>query len=87
MIMAGAVALLLMPFLAMQFTSDVNWTASDFAIASVMLLGTGLVCELVLRKVTRPRSRFLLCALVLAVLLVVWVELAVGLFGTPFAGN
>jgi hypothetical protein len=79
--------LLLDPFIAMQFTTEVNWTLSDFIIAGVLLLGTGLLCELVLRKVKKTEHRIALCAVLLLALFLVWVELAVGLFGTPFAGS
>jgi hypothetical protein len=79
--------LLLIPFVAMQFTSEVNWTLSDFVIAAVLLLGTGLVCELVIRNVRNLKYRIAICAVVLLALLVVWAELAVGIFGTPFAGS
>lgn len=79
--------LLLIPFLAMQFTNDVNWTVSDFVVAGVLLLGTGLVCELVLRKVKKASYRIAICAAILVALLLIWIELAVGIFGTPFAGS
>jgi hypothetical protein len=35
----------------MQFTNEVNWTLFDFVVAGVLLLGTGFICELVIRKV------------------------------------
>lgn len=86
-ILFAAAVLLSLPLIAMQITTAVNWSAADFALAAVLLFGTGLTCELVLRKVRSSRSRFILCAFLLLVLLVVWAELAVGVFGTPFAGN
>ena len=79
--------LLLIPFTAMQFTDEVNWSLSDFVIAGVLLLGTGLLCELVVRKVKKLEYRIGLCALLLLGLLLIWLELAVGIFGTPFAGS
>lgn len=79
--------LLLIPFLAMQYTNEVMWTLSDFIAAGVLLFGTGLLCELVLRKVTKPRHKVILCSVLLVGLVIIWIELAVGLFGTPFAGS
>ena len=79
--------LLLIPLIAMQFTNEVNWTLFDFVAAGVLLLGTGLLCELVIRKVTNIKYRIAICAVLLAALLLVWLELAVGIFGTPFAGQ
>jgi len=79
--------ILLIPFVAMQFTNEVKWSLFDFIIAAVLLSGTGLLCELVMRKVTKTSHRLLLCGLILAVLLLIWAELAVGIFGTAFAGS
>ena len=79
--------LLLIPFIAMQFTTEVNWSLPDFMIAAVLLLGTGLMCELVLRKVKKTSSRIAICFALFLALMLVWIELAVGIFGTPFAGS
>jgi len=89
--LAGIVAfvalLLLVPFVAMRFTHDVNWDGFDFLVAAILLLGTGLLCELVLRKVKSTTNRMLLCGVLLLALFLVWAELAVGIFGTPLAGS
>ncbi|WP_205728694.1 MULTISPECIES: hypothetical protein [Flavobacterium] len=86
-IVLTVVFLLLIPLIAMQFTKEVNWNLADFVVAGVLLLGTGLICELVMRKVKNTNHRIILCAAILAALLLIWIELAVGLFGTPFAGS
>lgn len=79
--------LLLIPFTAMQFTKEVNWDAFDFVVAAVLLLGTGVVCEIVLRTVRSTQNRIIICGILLVLLFLVWAELAVGIFGTPFAGS
>ncbi|HYK48002.1 MAG TPA: hypothetical protein VEV83_22645 [Parafilimonas sp.] len=79
--------LLLIPFVAMQFTSDVKWDLTDFITAAILLLGSGLLCELVMRKVKTSKYRFALIGAVLLTLVLIWLELAVGIFGTPFAGS
>ena len=63
------------------------WSRFDFVVAGVLLLGTGLICELVLRMVKRPVYRIAIFAAILGALALVWIELAVGLFGTPVAGS
>lgn len=80
-------SLLLIPLIAMQFTQEVKWDLFDFIVAGVLLLGTGLLCELVIRTIRSTKNRILLCGFVLFVLFLVWAELAVGIFGTPWAGN
>lgn len=79
--------LLMVPLIAMLFTKEVNWTVSDFIVMGMLLLGAGLGCELILRKVKKTSYRIAICAAVLFVFLLVWAELAVGIFGTPFAGS
>ncbi len=79
--------LLLVPLIAMQFTNEVNWTLFDFVAAGGLLLGTGLMSELVMRKVKKIQYRIVICVALLVILFLVWIELAVGIFGTPFAGQ
>lgn len=86
-IMLTAGILLLIPFLATVFTDTVDWGLFDFVVAGVLLVGTGLAIELVMRKVENPQNRLILSAIILVALLLIWAELAVGIFGTPLAGN
>ncbi|MBL7684376.1 MAG: hypothetical protein JNK00_13550 [Flavipsychrobacter sp.] len=86
-ILITASLILITPLVAMQFTDEVNWSGFDFLIIGVLLFGAGVICELVLRKVKALRHRFALCAAVLIVFFLIWAELAVGIFGTPFAGS
>jgi len=73
-------AILMLPLVAMQFTSEVNWTASDFVAAGVLLLLTGLVLTLALRKLHSTRSRAIAAGLVGLGFLYCWAEMAVGIF-------
>ena len=75
-----SVMLLLIPLTAMQFTNEVNWTLFDFVIAGALLFITGLLCELAIRKIKNPKYRIAAFTAILAVLLLIWAELAVGIF-------
>lgn len=86
-ILTVVVILLLIPFIAMQFTDEVDWKIMDFAIMGILLAGTGLICELVMRKVKSIKSRIIICGVVLLTFFLIWAELAVGIFGTIFAGS
>ncbi|MDY0907135.1 hypothetical protein [Pedobacter sp. CFBP9032] len=86
-ILVTTALILSIPLIAMQFTKEVNWTLSDFVIAAVLLLGTGLAIELVIRYVKIGLSRTILLVIILLLLFLTWAELAVGIFGTPFAGS
>ena len=86
-ILFSIVLLLFIPLVAMLFTDEVKWSLADFIIAAALLFGTGLLCELTLRKVRSKRHRIIFCVIILAILLVTWAELAVGVFGTRFSGS
>ena len=86
-ILLGTALLLLMPLVAMQFTDSVKWSPFDFVVAGILLFSTGLTFELAVRKIKTTKHRKIAGVVLLMVLFVVWVELAVGIFGTPFAGN
>lgn len=79
--------LLLIPLTAMQFTDEVDWKLGDFIVMGFLLLGTGLLCEVVMRKVKKIENRVLIIGAILIALFLIWAELAVGIFGTPFAGS
>jgi hypothetical protein len=81
-IVAAIFYLLLIP-VAAKFP----WSGFDFFLAAVVLFGTGLAVELALRFVTNVWARIAVCGVILLALFLVWAELAVGLFGTRFAGN
>lgn len=70
--------ILLIPLVAMQYTSDVNWTAGDFAVAGVLLFGTGSAFVLATRIL--PQHRALVAAVLAAGFVYLWAELAVGVF-------
>jgi hypothetical protein len=86
-ILSAIFLLLLIPLVAMQFTNQVDWSTSDFLIMGILLLGTGLIIEGVFRLVKKLEYRLVLCGAVLLVFFLIWAELAVGVFGTPFAGS
>ena len=86
-IIITVVVLLFIPFIAMQYTDDVNWNLFDFVIAGILLIGTGLMCEFAWRKIKKTKYRIAFILAILATLLIIWVELAVGIFGSPFSGN
>ena len=79
--------LLLIPLVAMQLTKEVNWSLFDFIIMGAMLSITGLVGEVILKKVKKSKHRLILYITIVMIFFLIWAELAVGIFGTPFAGD
>lgn len=75
-----AALLLATPLVAMQLTREVSWGAEDFAAFGAMLAVLGLLLEAAARIGTDIRARALLMGGAVLAFLLVWAELAVGLF-------
>lgn len=76
-----AVLALLTPFLAMQFTGEVNWTGSDFMFAAVLIGGVGLLFELTVRLSDDKSYRAGVGLALAASFLTIWASGAVGMIG------
>lgn len=79
--------LLLVPFIGMQVSNEVNWTISDFAIGGIILFTIGLVIAFAFQNIQKRSTRLIAIGILLLILLLLWGELAVGIFGTPLAGS
>ena len=79
--------ILLLPLGAMLFTHEVRWGPGDFLVAAILLYGASLSICAVRTKIQSPGIRTGMMVLIILVVLLLWLELAVGLFGSPFAGS
>ncbi len=78
-----AVFLLLLPLVAMRFTDEVNWTASDFVFAALLLFVPLGVVELVVRRTVSRAYRAAVVAALAGTFLVLWSNGAVGITDGP----
>jgi len=79
--------LLCVPLIASQFSTEVNWSVLDFVIAAILLFGTGLLSMNLYTKIKTSKYYLILIILVLLVFILIWAELAVGIFNTPISGS
>ena len=86
-IVRAIVAILMLPIIGMMISEEVNWSIADFFIAAILLSIVGLGVDFVFSKLKTRRSRMLALMIIFIVFALVWGELAVGLFGTPWAGS
>lgn len=77
----GAVALILTPLVAMQFTSEVNLTLSDFIVMGALIGSIGLGFELAFRASGNAAYRAGAGLALLTAFLMTWSNLAVGIVG------
>ena len=82
-----SLSLLLIPLIAMNTTSEVQWSVGDFVAAAILLSLLVIGIEIALRMFPSKKARIIAGAIVLLVFVVLWIELAVGLFNSPLAGN
>lgn len=64
----------------MQLTNEVNWTGFDFLVMSTLLFITGLLLDFAIRKVATRKNRIIASIAIVGAFLLIWVELAVGIF-------
>jgi hypothetical protein len=57
-----------------------NWGLGDVILFGVMLAALGVACGVAVRLTRNPTYRLGLCGLAVLLFLLVWAELAVGLF-------
>jgi hypothetical protein len=78
----GAVALLMVPFIAMRVGgTGFDWTLGDFVVAGVLFAVVGLAIEFLARRSGLLSYRIAAAVGVFAGLFLIWVNLAVGIIG------
>lgn len=83
----SALAILVFPALAMQFTTEVNWTASDFVFAAILLGFVGTVIELAARFARPGKARIGYMLAGLTAFFTFWSNAAVGIIGDEDSVN
>jgi hypothetical protein len=77
----AAACLLLLPLVAMRFTEEANWDATDFIVAGALLAAACGAWELATRLTASRAYRAATLVAAASALLLVWMNLAVGIFG------
>ena len=79
--------ILSIPLIAMQFTDEVSWKAIDFLIAGLLLYIFGWILYYLWTNLKSTYSKITACIIAIVIFLLLWAELAVGIFGSPLAGH
>lgn len=86
-LLLGAAVLLCCPAIAMLFTEEVNWRAGDFMVAAILLVLMVGGIEWSVRRINHRILRTVFIALAIGAVALIWIELAVGILASPWAGN
>ncbi|MEO0786834.1 MAG: hypothetical protein AAFY10_14155 [Pseudomonadota bacterium] len=70
-----ACAVLLIPLVAMSFTDEVNWSATDFLAGAVLLGGTGAIIGAATALNVSAAVKGAIALAAMAALLLIWVQL------------
>lgn len=86
MLFTGVCLMMCVPLMAMYFTEEVRWGVGDFVLAGSLLFATALSVYYIIVTIKGRLLRRVLIIGVIMLLIIIWLELAVGIFGSPFAG-
>ena len=79
--------LLLLPLIGMFVSNEVNWSFLDFIVMGILIISLSFGIKQVLKTTKNIKYRILIIGLILILFLLIWAELAVGIFDSPFAGS
>lgn len=81
-----SLCILLIPAIATMVSEEVNWGIMDFFISFVLLTGVIFAIQWVYEKLPK-RYRLGIIVIIILAFILLWAELAVGILGTPLAGD
>jgi hypothetical protein len=73
--------ILLIPLVAMQYTTEVNWDLGDFIVMGILLFGTGAAFVILTAYSNNYIHKLAMVFAIGATFLMIWSNLAVGLIG------
>ena len=80
-------SLLLIPMATMLISDEINWSIFDFLVMGVLLFSFGISINLVLKNTKNSKIRITFFTILILIFSLIWIELAVGIFESPFAGS
>ena len=83
----AAEMVLLVPLLGMALSDEWDWGPLDFILISVLLAFIGLAYQLIVTGIRNNTWHTAIGIVLAASMILLWIEMAVGLFGSPIAGS
>ena len=81
------IVLLLLPFVSSLFNDQIDWDILDYSVMGSMIFTAISLFFYTNRKFKKTKSSYWIEIFILVIFLLLWAELAVGIFNTPFAGS
>jgi hypothetical protein len=87
-ILLGILILLTIPLIEqMDGNATFDWGPFDFVLAFLLLLTLGFGIEFFVRRIKSRRLKWVAILSIILFFILLWAELAVGIFNTPIAGD
>ena len=83
----ACLSLLFIPMVTMLISDEINWSIFDFLVMGVLLFSFGVSINLVLKNIKNSKIRITFFTILILIFSLIWIELAVGIFESPFAGS
>ena len=77
---------LLVPVMGVIFF-ELDWSGFDFLFMTLLILSFSILINFILYYLSSSEFKFLIIFILVITFILIWAELAVGIFGTPFAGS
>ena len=68
-------------------SDEFDWDLFDFSILFIMMILAGASFEFVSRIIKNEKNQKILFVIIIFSFLLIWAELGVGIFNSPFAGD
>ena len=79
--------LLIIPFLTMQFTNQVQWGFFDFIVMGILLIFSGYWTKKVVETINSKPKKLIFISLIIITFFLLWFDMAVGIFNSPISGS
>ncbi len=87
-ILLGILFILTIPFIEqLDGNASFNWGPLDFVLAFLILITLGFGIEFFVRTIQSRQLRWLAILGIVLIIVLLWAELAVGIFNSPIAGD
>tara|TARA_B100000925_G_scaffold280891_1_gene252053 strand:- start:70 stop:348 length:279 start_codon:yes stop_codon:yes gene_type:complete len=83
----ACLSLLFIPMATMLISDEINWSIFDFLVMGVLLFSFGISINLILKNTKNSKIRITFFTILILIFSLIWIELAVGIFGSSFAGS
>ena len=79
--------LLVFPLIGTLLSPQVNWTWFDYLVMGGLLLSLGIGAHFILKRFNKSAKKLTYLFALILVFMLIWAELAVGIFCSPLAGS